>query len=73
MSADNYMLIRKIGGRFAVTMEFASDDEPGSVQYEPDEDGIMQTRWFDTAEDALTYARSEWTEYGIEFDDTEVK
>lgn len=68
MSADNYMLVRKVNGRYAVTMEFASEDAPGPVQFEPDEDGVMRTAWFDALEPAIHHAASEWTEYGIEVD-----
>jgi hypothetical protein len=59
VSADNYMLIRKDGDRYAVTMEFASDDEPGPLR---DSDPR-----YDTFGDALKAAGEEWTEYGVRF------
>lgn len=70
MSADNFMLIRRHEDLFVVTMEFASDDEVRPIRQRPDgtfEGGM--TRAFDNYSDALDYAHSEWTEYGVE-DDT---
>lgn len=69
MSADNYMLIRPHGGKFVVTMEFASDDAP-----EPVEKATLvyrgYTRVFDTIEEARDYAYGKRTEYGVT-DETE--
>ena len=59
MSSDNYMLIRKVGQRFGVTMEFASDEV---IDFE------KRARWFATADDAIRYASGEYTEYGMTFE-----
>ena len=60
MSADNYMLVRKDGERFVVTMEFASDREPGRI--------LPGDRRFDKLEDAMSYANGVRTEYGVNFE-----
>lgn len=61
MSADNLMLIHRRDGKFYVVMEFASQD-----RYETLDECIGRAATFDTEYDALVYASSEYTEYGIE-------
>lgn len=55
MSSDTYWLIRKIGGRYGVSLESASGPT-ATDQF---------TRWFDSFFAAATYANSEYSEYGI--------
>jgi len=61
MSADNYILVREHNGRYVVTNESASMDEPWPVR-----EGYGQ--WFDTFTDAVEAAREMWSEYGLQVD-----
>lgn len=62
MSADNYMLIRKYKKQYAVTMEFASAPCPVDLAWAVK---TKRAAMFDTHDEALTYAMSQWTEYGV--------
>lgn len=63
MSADNYNVIWKdpSGTGYRVTCEFASDDtwELGERNGEP------RGRFFEQLDDAMQYAREEYSEYGV--------
>ena len=60
MSADNYMLIRKVGGRYRVSMQSASEDEPWLEREEE----------FATIEEALARVNEEPVlEYGFSYED----
>lgn len=66
MSADNFYVVREVimvGGleRWYVTMGFASSDVVTEHVY-PDLD---RDKWFDNSEDALEYAVTEYSEYGV--------
>ena len=63
MSSDNYYLVWHRDGAFYVTMEFASNDDP--ADFDPD-----FARQFDTLEDAMTWAESEYSEYGVFMDES---
>lgn len=62
MSADNYIAIQKINDRYAVWMDFASNEKPNPLN--------KGAKYFKTYDEALTYA-SRWynketiVEYGI--------
>jgi len=58
MSSDNYYLVWHRDGAFYVTMEFASSDDPADF----DTDFADK---FDTYEEAMDYAESEYSEYGV--------
>lgn len=69
MSSDNYFLIRRVGGRFAVSMEFASDANVFD-QVPPCLSGstpIDSPRiiWFDDLNLARDYTFGEYTEHGV--------
>jgi hypothetical protein len=74
VSSDNYYLIRRAGGRYGVSMEFASDDlgddrGPVAAAIQP----VRATRavddphvrWFDDLDDARAFAHGEYSEYGV--------
>lgn len=66
MSSDNFFLVRWDGSFFVVTMEFASDDCPSPLR--KDEDGEYVggcTRIFADHAEAVGYAHSDYTEYGV--------
>jgi len=77
MSADNFYLIRRVGSRYAVTMEFASSDpdlDPDAsllaratakLFYPTPIDGAS-VRWFDSLALACTYADAQYSEYGTQ-------
>ena len=60
MSSDDYYMIRKRDGRYAVDMGFASDEDTP----EAGRDGI----WFRRLGQAVAYARERHSEYGPYFD-----
>jgi hypothetical protein len=60
VSADNYYRVSRAGSKFAVTMGFASDDE--EVQ------AGSRSVIFDTLQEAVSYAQSEYAEYGYHID-----
>ena len=66
MSADTYMCIRRYHDKFVTTMEWASSPYPRPLFR--DEGGKLvggYAREFDRHHEAVQYANSEWTEYGI--------
>lgn len=65
MSSDNYLLIRKLEGKYVVTNEGASCPSPGPI-YIDDEGNWSKGVAFDTYEEARDYAYDEWSEYGVE-------
>lgn len=62
MSSDNFYLIWKKDGKYGVQMEFMSDDGP----YEHRATAVL----FDTLEAAVSHASSEYSEYGVYFDES---
>jgi hypothetical protein len=81
VSSDNLYLIRRSGLRYGVSMEFASSrpdpDETnplvqavGRFDY-PTPLNSKSVHWFDSEAEALAYAHSEYSEYGVE-NDTDV-
>ena len=58
MSADNYYLIWGRNGKFYVTMEFMSDDDPVDFDEE-------HAASFDTLEQAFESLEDEYSEYGV--------
>lgn len=70
MSADNYVLIRRVGDRFAVTDESASEqlyaeEHPIGALWHPTPVDSPRVRWHDTIEEARGDAHSVYAEYGI--------
>ena len=63
MSADNYYYLYPVGGKIGVQMRFDSADY-GSDVFEHTE---FSGRMFDKLSDAIRYAESEYTEYGVSF------
>ena len=65
MSADNYMVVDKVNGRYYVSNQFASDD----VWETPEEVAARQEKLgnhgYDTFDEAVEYADSEYSEYGV--------
>ena len=57
MSSDNYYQVWRRNGKFYVSMEFMSDE---TVKFDPE-----CAREFDTLDEAIEYAGSEYSEYGI--------
>ena len=72
MSADNYLLIRRAGARYAVTDESASSDAedqtPLTALSHPTPIDSSSVRWFETLEGALAWADRQHSEYGVEVD-----
>jgi hypothetical protein len=78
VSSDNLYLIRRAAHRYGVSMEFASSapdpDETNPLEravaefYYPTPIDSPSITWFDTKEDAVSYAHSEYSEYGVELD-----
>ena len=65
MSADNYMLIRKVLDRYVVSRESASSDTPTTIE---EALGRRLTKAFATLHEANLYANSEYTKYGVRYD-----
>jgi hypothetical protein len=75
MSSDNYYLVRRVGERFLVSMEFASNDDvegrlasaivavntPRPIESEA-------VRWFDSESEAVEAAGKHYAEYGVVVD-----
>lgn len=57
MSADNYFLVRPVGDRWSVTLEFASDEEPSAADH-------PRATVFDDKVAAIEFANSQYAEYG---------
>lgn len=69
MSSDNFYLIRRAGDRYAVSMEFASDEEDaehpaGRLDF-PQPIDSPRIAWFDDHTAAVDYAFSKYSEYGV--------
>ena len=64
MSSDNYYTIRRDGDKYVAVMGFMSDLEDGRP-------AVMRDRHsrFDSWDEAVEYAMSEYSEYGLIKDD----
>lgn len=62
MSSDNYILVRKKDNLYYVSDESASSDEPSPI-------GEGWCEVFGNKEEALDYAYSQYSEYGVRFVD----
>lgn len=65
MSADNFYVVQPWQDRFAVTMEFASDEHERTPRDLDRAVHAGHARLFDTPEEALDYAASQYAEYGV--------
>lgn len=64
MSANNFYRVMKFGGRYAVEMGWMEDD--AGLEDTPDEERAV---WFDSLDEAMKYASSEYSEYGVTYED----
>jgi len=61
MSSNNFYRVMKYKGRFAVEMGWMEEDS--GLDPIPSE----RAAWFDTLEEAMNYASSEYSEYGVSY------
>lgn len=61
MSSNNFYRVLKVGNRYAVEMGWMEEDT--GLDPAPAEDAW----WFDSLEEALEYAGSQYSEYGVFF------